>query len=148
MCASSKLLRAAWLQLLKQQPNPAWLVAAAADAARAKTPYLQAKATSVVRWLLKSLPEAQLAQHPSTPAGLLSIPQMPLKLAKELCSLGVKVPFKEMVAAARKRVAGEQLSKQPSAIAGPCYVTAKVDFIQLQTHVLHGMHEDEYSICS
>jgi hypothetical protein len=120
MCASSKLMREAWLQLLKQQPNPAWLVAAAADAAHARTSKLRAKATSVVRWLLKSLPEAQLAEHPSTPAGLLTIPDMPLHLAMDLCMLGVRVPLEEVVAAARKRVEGEQQSLI-FAIAGPCY---------------------------
>jgi hypothetical protein len=106
LSASSKLLRAAWLQLLKQQPNPALLVAAAA--AHAATPQLQAKATAVVQWLLKSLPEAKLAEHSSTAAGLLAIPHMPLKLAKDLCISGVKVSYTEIVAAARKRVAGEQ----------------------------------------
>jgi hypothetical protein len=97
MCASSKLLHAAWLQLLKEQPSPAWLVAAAADAAHAANSQLQAKSIAVVGWLLKSLPEAQLAEHPSTLAGLLAIPHMPEELAKELCRFGVKVPYKEIV---------------------------------------------------
>jgi hypothetical protein len=123
MCASSKLLRTAWLQLLKQQPNPAWLVAAAADAAHARTSRLWSKATAVLEWLLRNLPEAQLAEHPSTPAGLLAIPHVPLKLAKKLCILGVEVPFKDIVAAARKRVPGEQqlsVLLQSPAYAMPC----------------------------
>jgi hypothetical protein len=82
MCASSKLLHSAWLQLFRQQPNPAWLLAAVADAAQARTPQLQAKATAVVRWLLQNLPEARLAEHPSIPAGLLAIPNVPFLLAK------------------------------------------------------------------
>uniref|UniRef100_A0A383WCZ2 Uncharacterized protein n=1 Tax=Tetradesmus obliquus TaxID=3088 RepID=A0A383WCZ2_TETOB len=109
MCASSKLLRSAWLQLLRQQPDPAWLLAAVADAANARTPKLQAKATAVVRWLLHSLPEARLAEHPSVPAGLLAIPSVPCQLAETLCKLGVKVPYKEIVAAARQRVEGVEV---------------------------------------
>uniref|UniRef100_A0A383WCZ8 Uncharacterized protein n=1 Tax=Tetradesmus obliquus TaxID=3088 RepID=A0A383WCZ8_TETOB len=109
MCASSKLLRSAWLQLLGQQPNPTWLVAAVADAAHARTTKLEARATAVVRWLLHSLPEARLAEHPSIPAGLLAIPRMPKHLAQELCRLGVKVPYKGIVAAARHRVPGVEV---------------------------------------
>jgi hypothetical protein len=112
MCASSKVLRSAWLQLLRQQPNPAWLLAAVADAADARTPALQAKATAVVRWLLNTLPGARLAEHPSIPAGLLTIPCMPPQLAKELCELGVRVPYQGIVAAARQCVEGEQRSCQ------------------------------------
>jgi hypothetical protein len=104
MCASSKLLCSSWLQLLKQQPSPAWLVAAAADAAHASTPYLQAKDTKVMHWLLKRLPEARLAEQPSALAGL---PCMPMTLAVELCGVGVRVPYADVAAAARRRVAGE-----------------------------------------
>jgi hypothetical protein len=109
MCASSKLLGSAWLQLLKQQPSPSWLVAAAADAAQASTPSLQAKATKVMRWLLKSLPEARLAQQPSALAGLLSIPRMPHSLAFQLCSVevGVRMSYADIAAAARRGVPGE-----------------------------------------
>jgi hypothetical protein len=143
MCASSKLLREAWLQLLKQQPDPAWLVAAEADAAHDRTSKLRAKATSVVRWLLKSLPEAQLAEHPSTLTGLLTIPDMPLQLAMDLCMLGVKVPYKEIAAAARKRVAGEQ---QLSVCCNrPCYVTPIQS--RLSTHALQWAIDVAYSTC-
>jgi hypothetical protein len=109
MCASSKLLGSAWLQLLKQQPSPSWLVAAAADAAQASTSSLQAKATKVMRWLLKSLPEARLAQQPSALAGLLSIPRMPHSLAFQLCSVevGVRMSYADIAAAARRGVPGE-----------------------------------------
>jgi hypothetical protein len=118
MCASSKQLRSSWLQLLKQQPSPAWLVDAAADAAQASTPSLQAKATKVMRWLLRSLPEARLTEQPSALAGLLAIPRMPWKLAVELCGVGVRVPYADVVAAARRRVAGETSS-------GYCIVRTK-----------------------
>uniref|UniRef100_A0A383WD07 Uncharacterized protein n=1 Tax=Tetradesmus obliquus TaxID=3088 RepID=A0A383WD07_TETOB len=82
---------------------------AVADAANAKTPKLQAKAIAVVHWLLNSLPEARLAEHPSIPAGLLAIPSVPQHLARELCHLGVKVPYKQIVAAARQRVEGVEV---------------------------------------
>jgi hypothetical protein len=108
MCASSKLLRSAWLQLLRQQPSPAWLLTAVADAASARTPALQAKATAVVKWLLEEcLPEAALAQHPSVPVGLLTIPNIPKQLAEQLCRNGVQVPYQQIVAAARRRVPGK-----------------------------------------
>jgi hypothetical protein len=109
MCASSKLLGSAWLQLLKQQPSPTWLVAAAADAVQASTPALQAKATKVMRWLLDRLPEARLAEQPSALAGLLTIPRMPLNLAVELCSqeVGVRLSYADIAAAARRGVAGK-----------------------------------------
>jgi hypothetical protein len=110
MCASSKLLRSAWLQLLKQHPSPAWLLTAVADVASAKTNAIQSKATSVVKWLQDSLSEAALAQHSSVPAGLLTIPNIPLQLAEQLCSYGVRVPYKQIVAAARRRVAGKAAS--------------------------------------
>jgi hypothetical protein len=111
MCASSKLLRSTWLQLLMQQPSPAWLLTAVADAASARTPALQAKATAVVKWLLEEcLPEAALAQHPSVPAGLLSIPNIPQQLAEQLCRNDVQVPYQQIVAAARRCVPGEATS--------------------------------------
>uniref|UniRef100_A0A383WEQ8 Uncharacterized protein n=1 Tax=Tetradesmus obliquus TaxID=3088 RepID=A0A383WEQ8_TETOB len=106
MCASSKLLRSAWLQLLRQQPKPAWLLAAVADAAHAKTLPLRVKANAVMHWLLNSLPEARLAEHPSIPAGLLAIPRMPENVAKEMYKLGIRVPYKNIVAAARLGVEG------------------------------------------
>jgi hypothetical protein len=105
------------MQLLKQQPNPAWLLAAVADAARAKTSDLQAKATVVVRWLLNSLPEARLAEHPSVPAGLLTIPRIPEHLALELCKRGVRVPYAQIVAAARSGVEGEDSWAAASAVS-------------------------------
>uniref|UniRef100_A0A383WDP0 Uncharacterized protein n=1 Tax=Tetradesmus obliquus TaxID=3088 RepID=A0A383WDP0_TETOB len=98
-------------ELLRQQPDPAWLLTAVADAAYARTAQSQRKATAVVRWLLNSLPEARLAEHPSIPAGLLAINRVPQHLARELCKFGVKVPYKEIVAAARRRVEGEQLNR-------------------------------------
>jgi hypothetical protein len=101
------MLRSAWLQLLQQQPSPTWLLAAVADAAYAKTPALQTNAVAVMRWLLTNLAEARLAQHSSIPAGLLTIPHIPLGIAEELCKQGVVVPYKAIVAAARQRVAGE-----------------------------------------
>jgi hypothetical protein len=112
MCASSKLLGSAWLQLLKQQPSPAWLVAAAADAVQASTPPMQAKATKVVRWLLERLPEARLAEQPSALAGLLTIPRMPMSVAVQLCNMkgGVRMSYADIAAAARRGVAGEAKS--------------------------------------
>jgi hypothetical protein len=110
MCASSKLLRSTWLQLLRQHPSPAWLVTAVADVASAKTPAIQSKATAVVKWLLESLSEAALAQHPGVPAGPLNIPNIPLQLAEQLCKYGVRVPYNQIVAAARRRVAGKAAS--------------------------------------
>jgi hypothetical protein len=112
MCASSKMLRSAWLQLLQQQPSPTWLLAAVADAASAKTPALLTKAIAVMRWLLTNLAEARLAQHPSIPAGLLTIPRIPLVVAEELCKQGVVVPYKAIAAAARQCVAGEPAREQ------------------------------------
>uniref|UniRef100_A0A383VE74 Uncharacterized protein n=1 Tax=Tetradesmus obliquus TaxID=3088 RepID=A0A383VE74_TETOB len=109
MCASSKVLHSAWMQLLKQQPSPAWLLPAVAEAAQAKTTKLLTKATAVVRWLLSSLPEARLAEHPSIPAGLVAIPHMSRSLAKLLCESGVRVPYSEIVAAARQRVEGVEV---------------------------------------
>jgi hypothetical protein len=110
MCASSKLLRSAWLQLLRQHPSPAWLVTAVADVVNAKAPAIQSKATAIMVWLLDSLSEAGLAQHPGVPAGLLTIPNIPLQLAEQLCSYGVRVPYKQIVAAAGRRVAGKAVS--------------------------------------
>jgi hypothetical protein len=111
MCASSKLLRSAWLQLLRQHPSPAWLVTAAADVAGANTPAAQAKATAVVKWLHEEcLPEAALAHHPSVAAGLLTIPNMQQQLAEQLCSYDVQVPYQQIVAAARRRVPGKAAS--------------------------------------
>lgn len=107
MCASSKLLRSAWMQLLRTQPSPHWLLAAAAEAAQAQTPQLQERAVAMVTWLLLKLPEAGLAQHPSVPAGLLAIPRMPLRLAQVLSSSGVRMPYAAIGAAARARVEGE-----------------------------------------
>jgi hypothetical protein len=110
MCSSSKLLRSAWLHLLKQR-SPDWLLTAIADAATAKKHSHQAKAIALVRWLLEEcVPEAALAQHPSVPAGLLSIPRIPLRLAEQLCNHGVRVPYDQIVAAARRRVAGKAAS--------------------------------------
>jgi hypothetical protein len=110
MCASSKLLCSSWVQLLRMQPSPAWLLAAVADAAQAKTPELQRKATAMVTWLLNKLPEAQLARHPSVPAGLLSIPCVPYAVAEKLCSSGVRIPYSSSIAAARARVEGEAVA--------------------------------------
>uniref|UniRef100_A0A383WFI4 Uncharacterized protein n=2 Tax=Tetradesmus obliquus TaxID=3088 RepID=A0A383WFI4_TETOB len=126
MCASSKLLRSAWLQLLRQQPDPAWLLAAVADAAHASSLELQAKATALVHWLLNSLSEARLAEHPSIPAGLLAIPNMPRHLIKELCQLGIKVPYKEIAAAARRRVQGVEVWINVQLAMGPMDVPPAV----------------------
>jgi hypothetical protein len=106
MCASSKLLRSAWLQLLRQHPSPAWLMTAVADVAGANTPAIQAKATAVLAWLLECLPKGALARHPSVSAGLLTIPSIPQQLAEQLCRYGVEVPYQQIVAAARRRIPG------------------------------------------
>ncbi|KAF6254475.1 hypothetical protein COO60DRAFT_1665105 [Scenedesmus sp. NREL 46B-D3] len=106
MCASSKLLCSSWMQLLRRQPSPTWLLAAVADAAQAKTPALQKRAAGVVIWLLNRLPSAQLAKHPRIPAGLLAIPCIPIMLAEQLSSSGVCIPYASIVAAARARVEG------------------------------------------
>jgi hypothetical protein len=111
MCASSKLLRSAWLQLLRQHPSPAWLLTAVADIASAKTPAIQAKAAVLLTWLLEEcLPKRALARHPSVSAGLLTIPNIPQRIAEQLCRHGVEVPYQQIVAAARRRVAGKATS--------------------------------------
>jgi hypothetical protein len=132
MCASSKLLHSAWLQLLRQHPSPAWLVTAVADVASAKTPAIQSKATAVMKWLLDSLSEGGLAQHPGVPAGLLTIPNIPLQLAEQLCRYGVRVPYEQIVAAARWRVAG----KAASSTAPPLSARQAYDAAQLAGSLL------------
>jgi hypothetical protein len=125
MCASSKLLCSTWLQLLRRQPSPAWLLAAAADAAQAQTGELHDKAIDMVNWLLHKLPEAQLAKHPSITAGLLAIPRIPLRLALDLCYSGADIPYTSIIAAARARVEGEAVTNEiqvavHARVAQPC----------------------------
>jgi hypothetical protein len=112
MCASSKLLRSAWMQLLHTQPSPTWLLAAVADAAQAKTPELQERAIAMVSWLLLKLLKAGLAKHPSIPAGLMAIPCIPLRLAEALSMCGVRILYAHIIAAARARMEGESATGQ------------------------------------
>jgi hypothetical protein len=107
MCSSSKLLRSAWLQLLRQHPSPTWLLTAVADVASARIPVIQAKATALLNWLLECLPKPALAHHPSVPAGLLTIPNIQQQVAEQLCRYGAEVPYDQIVAAARRRVPGK-----------------------------------------
>jgi hypothetical protein len=108
------LCRSIWQDILRQHPSPAWLVAAAADAANpqayaAPAPGRQPAVTQtqlvkLVEWLLKACPE--LATAPGVAEQLLAIEGMPHDLARILCRFGVSYCFEQLVAAAGSGTAG------------------------------------------